>query len=128
MVIYARISKDDLKRLASDYIDTFIASAKAKLPNVSCKLPVWNYTWDLVLANGEQITAEFAAAGRSGFEGSLEEPVAVRGSKKDVYVAPGVTVHPMVTIDAEHGPVYIDEGAEIHPFTRIEGPCYIGKD
>jgi UDP-N-acetylglucosamine diphosphorylase/glucosamine-1-phosphate N-acetyltransferase len=47
---------------------------------------------------------------------------------KDVYVAPGVKVHPMVTIDAEHGPVYIDERAEIHPFTRIEGPCYIGKD
>ena len=33
----------------------------------------------------------------------------------------------MVVIDAEHGPVYIDEGAEIHPFTRIEGPCYVGK-
>ena len=26
-----------------------------------------------------------------------------------------------------NGPIYIDEGAEIHPFTRIEGPCYIGK-
>ncbi len=128
MVIYARISKGDLKRLASDDIETFIASARAKLPNVSCKIPVWNYIWDLVLANGEQITAEFAAAGRSGFEGSLEDPVAVRGSKKDVYVAPGVKVHPMVTIDAEHGPVYIDKGAEILPFTRIEGPCYIGKD
>jgi len=128
MIIYARISKGDVKRLVSDDIETFIASAKAKLPNVSCKIPVWNYIWDLVLANGEQITAEFAAAGLSGFEGSLEEPVAVRGSKKDVYVAPGVKVHPMVTIDAEHGPVYIDEGAEILPFTRIEGPCYIGKD
>ena len=128
MIIYARISKNDVKRLASDDIETFIASARDKLPNVTCKLPVWNYIWDLVLANGETITAEFAAAGRNGFEGSLEEPVAVRGSRKDVYVAPGVKVHPMVTIDAEHGPVYIDEGAEILPFTRIEGPCYIGKD
>jgi UDP-N-acetylglucosamine diphosphorylase/glucosamine-1-phosphate N-acetyltransferase len=128
MVIYAQICKDDVKRLASDDIEAFIASAKAKLPNVTCKLPVWNYTWELVLANGEQITAEFAAADRNGFEGSLEEPVVIRGSKKDVYVAPGVKVHPMVTIDAEHGPVYIDRGAEILPFTRIEGPCYIGKD
>src|SRR4030043_473808 len=128
MVIYARISKDDVKRLASDDIEQFIASAREKLPNVSCKRPVWNYTWDLVLANSAQITAEFAAAGRNGFEGSLEEPVAIRGSRKDVYVAPGVKVHPMVTIDAEHGPVYIDQGAEILSFTRIEGPCYIGKD
>jgi len=128
MIIYARISKDDLKKLPSDDIETFIASAGEKLPNITCKLPVWNYTWDLVLANGELITSEFAGAGLSGFEGSLEDPVAVRGSRKDVYVAPGVKVHPMVTIDAEHGPVYIDEGAEILPFTRIEGPCYIGKD
>jgi UDP-N-acetylglucosamine diphosphorylase/glucosamine-1-phosphate N-acetyltransferase len=128
MVIYARINKDDVKRLDSGDIETFITSARAKLPNVICKLPIWNYTWDLILANGEQIAAEFAAAGRHGFEGSLEEPVAVRGSRKDVYVAPGVQVHPMVTIDAEHGPVYIDERVEIHPFSRIEGPCYIGKD
>jgi UDP-N-acetylglucosamine diphosphorylase/glucosamine-1-phosphate N-acetyltransferase len=33
----------------------------------------------------------------------------------------------MVVIDAEHGPVYLDEGVEVHPFTRIEGPCYVGK-
>jgi UDP-N-acetylglucosamine diphosphorylase/glucosamine-1-phosphate N-acetyltransferase len=128
MVIYARINKGDVKRLACDDIETFIVSAKAKLTNVTCKFPVWNYTWDLILANGEQIKADFVAAGRDGFEGSLEEPVALRGSRKDVYVAPGVKVHPMVTIDAEHGPVYIDQGAEILPFTRIEGPCYIGKD
>jgi len=128
MVIYARINKGDIKRLASDDIEAFIASARVKLPNVTCKLPVWNYTWDLILANSQQITADFEAAGRNGIEGSIEEPVAVRGSIKDVYVAPGVKVHPMVTIDAEHGPVYIDERAEIHPFTRIEGPCYIGPD
>jgi UDP-N-acetylglucosamine diphosphorylase/glucosamine-1-phosphate N-acetyltransferase len=128
MVIYARISKEDIKRLSSNDIDAFIASAKAKLSNVECRPPVWNYTWDLILANGEQITVEFVSAGRSGFEGSLEEPVAIRGSRRDVYVAPGVKVHPMVTIDAEHGPVYIDERVEIHPFSRIEGPCYIGKD
>jgi len=128
VVIYARINKNDVKRLASDDIETFIATAKAKLPNAICELPLWNYTWDLILANSEMITAEFAAIGRNGFEGSLEEPVAVRGSRKDVYIAPRVKVHPMVTIDAEHGPVYIDERVEIHPFTRIEGPCYIGKD
>jgi UDP-N-acetylglucosamine diphosphorylase/glucosamine-1-phosphate N-acetyltransferase len=33
----------------------------------------------------------------------------------------------MVVIDAEHGPIYIEEDVEVHPFTRIEGPCYIGK-
>ncbi len=127
-ILYAQIKKVDMKKSTFDDIEEFIASIKSELPNVSCKLATWEYIWDLILANGEQIMAGFAATGRHGFEGSLEEPVAVRGSRKDVYVAPGVKIHPMVTIDAEHGPVYIDERAEIHPFTRIEGPCYIGKD
>ena len=80
-----------------------------------------------MLANPEQLAEDFAAAGRSGIEGTVEQPNAIRGSAKDVYVAHGALVHPMVVIDAANGPVYIDEGAEIHPFTRIEGPCYIGK-
>jgi len=126
-VLYARIAKGDLKKLHVSDIDALLASAKTTLPNVRCTLPTWQYTWDLMLASPHQITADFAAAGKQGIEGTIEEPAALRGSKKDVYVAPGVMVHPMVVIDAEHGPVYIDEGAEIHPFTRIEGPCYIGK-
>ena len=127
-MLYARISETDIAGLAAGSTAEFIASAKASLPNVQCKLPTWDYTWDLVLANGEEITAEFAAAGQSGIEGKVEEPLAIRGSKKDVYVAPGAKVHPMVTLDAEHGPIYVDEGTEIHPFSRVEGPCYIGKN
>ncbi len=127
-MLYARITKDDLAKLPADEISQFIASAKAKLPNVRAELPTWNYIWDLILSNAGQITADFAAAARNGIEGEVEQPNAIRGTKKDVYIAPGAKVHPMVVIDAEHGPVYIDEGAEIHPFTRIEGPCYIGKN
>jgi len=126
-ILYARVGKSDAKKVKGSDIDAFLASAKAALPNVTCAFPTWQYTWDLMLASPHQITADFAAAGRQGIEGKIEEPTALRGSKKDVYVAPGVTIHPMVVIDAEHGPVYIDEGAEIHPFTRIEGPCFIGK-
>ncbi len=126
-LLYARIAKDDLVEFSKDNINTFIAEAKAKLPNVKSTLSTWQYIWDLILNNAEQITLDFAAAGQYGIEGTLEQPNAIRGSKKDVYIAPGAMVHPMVVIDAEHGPVYIDEDAEIHPFTRIEGPCYIGK-
>ena len=105
----------------------FLAAAKAALPNVPCEAATWNYTWDLVLANPEVLAADFRAAGRHGIEGTVEQPSALRGDAKNVFIAKGAKVHPMVVIDAEHGPVYIDEEAEIHPFTRIEGPCYIGK-
>lgn len=123
---YVRIAKQDLARLDTSSCETLLASARAALPAVTAEFATWKYTWDLVLANPEVLAKDFAAAGRQGLEGTLEEPVAIRGSRANVFVAAGARVHPMVVIDAEHGPVYIDEGAEIHPFTRIEGPCYIG--
>ena len=127
-MLYALINKEDSKKLPADDIETLIDAAKTALPNVPCTLPTWQYTWDLVLANPEQITADFKTAGRKGIESKMEEPVAIRGSKNDVYIGPKAKIHPMVVIDAENGPIYIDEGVEIHPFSRIEGPCYIGKN
>ncbi|MBN1507882.1 MAG: hypothetical protein JW955_13610 [Sedimentisphaerales bacterium] len=126
-VLYARIAKGEVDKLQANDIESLLASAKAHLPAVTSHLATWDYTWDLVLANPEHLKADFAVAGKHGIEGSIEQPNAIRGSAKDVYIAPGVKIHPMVVIDAEHGPIYIDEGAEIHPFTRIEGPCYIGR-
>ncbi|MBN2314700.1 MAG: hypothetical protein JXM79_12285 [Sedimentisphaerales bacterium] len=126
-VLYARMTKEDSKKISADNIEQFLAEAKGVLPNVSCTAPTWQYTWDLVLANPAQLTKDFKTAGRSGIEGNIEEPSAIRGSKKDVYVGPKAKLHPMVVLDAENGPIYIDEGVEIHPFSRIEGPCYIGR-
>lgn len=125
--LYARIAREDLARLNADSLEALLASAMESLPRAD-GVATWKYTWDLVLANADQLTADFAAADRRGIEGKVEEPAAIRGSRNDVYIAPGALVHPMVVIDAEHGPVYIDEGAEIHPFSRIEGPCYVGKE
>jgi UDP-N-acetylglucosamine diphosphorylase/glucosamine-1-phosphate N-acetyltransferase len=125
-VLYARVVQSDSKKLRAGDIDAFLNAAKATLPTVQRNVPAWQYTWDLTLASPQQIAADFIAAGRQGIEGTVEEPSALRGSTKDVYIAPGARIHPMVVLDTERGPVYIDEGAEIHSFSRIEGPCYIG--
>jgi len=125
--LFARIAKEDLGKLNTESIEALLDSAGRSLPVLQQEVPVWNYTWELVLANPGQLKEDFRAAGRSGIEGTVEQPNAIRGSRNDVYVAPGVLVHPMVVIDADEGPVYIDEDVEIHPFSRIEGPCYIGK-
>jgi UDP-N-acetylglucosamine diphosphorylase/glucosamine-1-phosphate N-acetyltransferase len=126
-VLVARIARADLGRLDTQSLDALLASAKSVLPAGAETLATWNYTWDLVLASPHQIGEDFRALGRQGVEGKVEEPHAVRGNRHDVYIAPGAVVHPMVVIDAENGPVYLDEGVQVHPFTRIEGPCYVGK-
>lgn len=125
--LVARVSREDAARLDVSSIEAFLASARKTLPAAGVEVPAWNYTWDLVLANPKQLVDDFKAAGRSGIEGAVEEPKAIRGSAKDVYVAPGALVHPMVVFDAANGPIYLDEGVEVHPFTRIEGPAYVGK-
>jgi len=125
--LVARLSKEDAAKLDASSIEAFLASAQKALPAAGIEVPAWNYTWDLVLANPKQLTEDFKAAGRSGNHGVIEQPGAIRGSPSDVYVAPGALVHPMVVLDAANGPIYIDEGVEIHPFTRVEGPCYVGK-
>jgi len=127
-VLYARIARGELDKLPSGQadIEKFLSAVKQTLPNVASAAKTWKYIWDLILANPAQITADFALAGRSGIEGRIEQPGTIRGSEKDVYIAAGVLVHPMVVIDAAGGPVYIDRDVEVHPFTRIEGPCYIG--
>jgi len=126
-LLFARVTREDLSRLDATSIDSFVQAVKQTLPPAAVEVPTWNYTWDLILANPRQLAEDFAAAGRSGIEGTVEQPNAIRGSLKDVYIARGARVHPMVVIDAVGGPVYIDEDVEVHPFTRIEGPCYIGR-
>ena len=125
--LFARIAEEDLGKLNTESVDAMLDSVRQLLPATEEVPPTWDYTWDLILANPQQLVEDFAAASRSGIEGTVEEPSAIRGSPGDVYVAPGAVVHPMVVIDVESGPVYIDEEAVIHPFSRIEGPCYVGK-
>ena len=124
--LYARITRDDRAKVKANDINELLTLAAQKFSTAKTDVPRWNYTWELVLANPDQIAEDFKASGRSGIEGNVEQPNAVRGDAKNIYIAPGTVVHPMVVIDAENGPVYLDEDVEVHPFTRIEGPCYVG--
>ena len=127
-VLLARITRDDLAKFPTDSIQSLLDAAKQSLPVAAGGMvPAWNYAWELVLANAGQLIEDFRAAGKSGIEGKVEKPSAIRGSRSDLYVARDAVVHPMTVLDATAGPITIDEGAEIQPFTRIEGPCYVGK-
>jgi UDP-N-acetylglucosamine diphosphorylase/glucosamine-1-phosphate N-acetyltransferase len=125
-LLWARLTEADAADLPSGDIDAFLAAALDRLPADEPAPAAYEYVWDLMLASPEALTADFQAADRRGLEGTVEDPSALRGSERDVYVAPGAHIHPMVVIDATDGPVYIDADVEVHPFTRIVGPCWIG--
>ncbi|MCG6155075.1 putative sugar nucleotidyl transferase [Rubinisphaera margarita] len=91
---------------------------------------VLRYPWELINHNGEMITLDFEllksqrAAGQEIPPGSLSS-----GSSADqVFIHPTASIEPFVAINAEAGPVIVDEGAVIQSFTRLEGPCYIGRE
>ena len=126
-VLSVWLRRSDLSRVQTGSLDALLESAPRALGSRTADLPVWNYLWDLILAGPAQIAEDFEAAGRSGIEGTVEQPNAIRGDAKNIYIGHGAHIHPMVVLDAEHGPIYLDEGVEVHPFTRIEGPCYVGK-
>ena len=76
-VLAARIVRADLAKMPADAmqsIDALLAAAKRLLPPVGGAAPAWNYVWELVLANAEQLTEDFRTAGRSGIEGTVEQP------------------------------------------------------
>ncbi|MCA9010026.1 MAG: hypothetical protein KDB01_09785 [Planctomycetaceae bacterium] len=84
-----------------------------------------HYPWDLVCQNAAQLIRDFADEGVS-----LSQPrehVQLLGDPADVYVSAQAEIDPYVVIDARSGPVSIDREAKIQSFTRIEGPCHIGR-
>ncbi len=105
------------------------ATALAQYANSQRSLPtsgLWiQYPWDLVYQNAAQLIRDFADEGVS--QSAKMEHVQVLGDPSDVYISAQAEIDPYVVIDARSGPVSIDRDAKIQAFTRIEGPCHIGR-
>ncbi len=98
------------------------------------------HPWDLINHNGDQLSTDFqlrqfghAAAPFGcqvslGTQNVLGPDVAVIGNKSDLFVDKTARIDPYVVLDARHGPISINAGAVIQPFTRLEGPCHVGRD
>jgi UDP-N-acetylglucosamine diphosphorylase / glucose-1-phosphate thymidylyltransferase / UDP-N-acetylgalactosamine diphosphorylase / glucosamine-1-phosphate N-acetyltransferase / galactosamine-1-phosphate N-acetyltransferase len=55
------------------------------------------------------------------------EPVIIHCGDESSGIAPAV-IEPHVVFDASAGPIFVDSGAHVHAFTRINGPCFIGRN
>ncbi|MEZ6124546.1 MAG: putative sugar nucleotidyl transferase [Planctomycetaceae bacterium] len=81
--------------------------------------------WDPVSRNPRQLRLDFEESGQSQ---PPEDPhVQCLGNPADLYVSRQAIIDPYVVIDVRTGPVSIDQDVHIQSFTRIEGPCHIGR-
>ncbi len=106
---------DDLGRLANSRTEQPVAGRIVGRP------------WDLVHHNPPQIAADHLsrALGKST---KLPAHLGFVGPADRLHLAETVHIDPFVVIDTTHGPVWIDDDVRIQAFTRIAGPCFVGRD
>jgi UDP-N-acetylglucosamine diphosphorylase/glucosamine-1-phosphate N-acetyltransferase len=86
--------------------------------------------WDFIRHLTDQLASDIprlAAAGAG--RGSPPAHATVIGTHP-VFVDgdPATIVEPHVVFDAGAGPILVERGAHIRAFSRITGPCYLGRD
>lgn len=102
--------------------------------------------WDFVRLLPEQLADDILFLQRPAFAGSLspsrfapvpdhatvlgDHPVLIAGDRVSAgeVVVKGATIEPQVVFDAAAGPIYVGAGSIVHSFTRLVGPCYIGRN
>jgi UDP-N-acetylglucosamine diphosphorylase / glucose-1-phosphate thymidylyltransferase / UDP-N-acetylgalactosamine diphosphorylase / glucosamine-1-phosphate N-acetyltransferase / galactosamine-1-phosphate N-acetyltransferase len=102
--------------------------------------------WDLVRLLQEQLADDLAAFEKPVFGGIIagsqfgpppehcivlgKHPVLIASDRVVVgeVVMKGATIEPQVVIDASSGPVYVGAGTTVNAFTRLVGPCYVGRN
>jgi len=83
------------------------------------------YLWDHILANADQLTADFDQWCRDSIITSYPEGVHVVGDG-GVCLGKNVTIDPFVFLDTREGPICIGEGTTVDSHSVIAGPSYIG--
>jgi UDP-N-acetylglucosamine diphosphorylase/glucosamine-1-phosphate N-acetyltransferase len=127
-VAYLTLDPNDIARLTEADVDAALMQIARSRRRVAAPGKLVRYPWDLIHHNSVQISADYSArtfasskVDRSGSQ------IAIVGNPEQVYIDPSATIDPFVVIDARNGPVTIEAGALIQAFTRLEGPCHVGR-
>lgn len=105
-----------------------IASIASTRKAIAASGVMLHYPWDVVHHNAEQIERDFQARSERTGQPEPREEVVIQGDRGRVVIDPSAVVDPFVVIDARKGSIWIEAGARVLPFTRLEGPCYIGRE
>ena len=84
--------------------------------------------WDLVAKNADAIHRDFGQDGRTGVSNRHLSTVALIGSADRLFIHETARLDPYTVFDTTNGPITIGPNVWVQPFTRVEGPCHIGRD
>ena len=124
----AWVSAEDAARLDPHGIESWFETMAAKLPSHEVG-GVWtSYLWDLVARNADEIVRDFIHRPEPVPAPGVFPHAAVVGRADWLKIDPSVRLDPYTVLDTTNGPISIEAGVWVQPFTRIEGPCHIGRD
>jgi len=84
--------------------------------------------WDLVARNADHLVRDFAADGRTGVGNRPPSSFALVGPADRLFIHESARIDPYTVFDTTSGPITVEAGAWVQPFTRVEGPCYVGRN
>jgi UDP-N-acetylglucosamine diphosphorylase/glucosamine-1-phosphate N-acetyltransferase len=124
---YAIVPPGLIRHALRENLEEFLARCARSLPRRSADGALLCRLWELVDNNANQVCLDFERWLSSRGASEYREPAGLVGPRARLWVDKSARLEPMVLADTTRGPVVIDEGAEITAFTRLEGPCYVGK-
>jgi len=128
-IVFARLKKKTVDSISAATFREFLDEVKKKVKTREISVDLISYPWDLVHHNPAAIENDFKHTAKPGaIEGEFSEQSVIYGDKHKVFIAKNAEVQPFVTLDPREGSIFIDEGAVVFPYSRIQGPCCIGKN
>lgn len=84
--------------------------------------------WDLVSRNAAHLVRDFETGGRHQVSNRHLSALALVGPSTRLLIHDTARIDPYTVFDTTSGPITLEAGVWVQPFTRIEGPCHIGRD
>ncbi len=84
--------------------------------------------WDLVHKNSAHIIRDFEIDARGAISNRHLSSIALIGPAERLFIHETARIDPYTVFDTTNGPITVAAGAIVQPFTRVEGPCFIGRD
>jgi len=115
---------------AADFVEGGLALDALAAPRArAADVEGWwlDEVWDLIRLLPLQLADDIARhEWVAGTEAAPPQGVAVLGTHP-VRIEVGAAVEPYVVFDASAGPILVSGGATVQSFTRVVGPCFVGR-
>lgn len=129
-IAYVHVSPSSWVDFPFEDIQGFLDICKKRLPQQQVGGRMVRHLWELVHLNGPQLVEDARAFGLTGADSSVRSRASIPhvvGPPDGLVIDPTAHIDPLVVADTTSGPVVVEQEVVITAFTRLEGPCYIGR-